>query len=651
MRKLIDLFRHSFSAKVSFFAVLAAAVVFFGALVYVSRYARRSVWDEATKRASQVLENCELRLVRILEDVESTADNVEWLVYRHLDSPDTLIEYTRTALQGNPDLIGCSISFEPYYLEGQEYFSAYSSRGSDNVIVSTQEGGEDYQYFYLDWYLMPKLLNQPVWTEPYCDWEYDDDFSLNTEMLISYSKPLTDAEGNFIGVVSMDLSPKWLSEQLSSIKPYPHSFCMLLSRGGTYLIHPDPERLFYQTIFTRNLISVDPLFEKLGHDMLDQKEGTQLVKITGVDSHAFYKPMKKTGWSLGIVCMEKDIFGNFDRLRIISAIILLLGLLAMFLASTKIIGKTMKPLKDLVAEAENIAEGDFGHEMPVLNRDDEIGTLSRSFSHMQSSLVSYIAELKETTATRERIDGELRIAHSIQMAMLPQVFPPFPEKKEIDLFASMTPAKEVGGDLYDYFLLGDILYFCIGDVSGKGIPASLFMATTRNLFRVVGKEAITPAEIARRLNETFSENNEQMMFVTAFIGALDLASGHLEFCNCGHNPPVLIPAARGKADAVPAFMDCIPNTPVGAIPGWEYQGQSVADLRGCTLFLYTDGLTEAENLFHEPFGDGRLLAELSSGSSASSEATVTRLRHAVAAHVGSAEPSDDLTILCLKLKK
>ena len=651
MRRIIDIFRKSFSARVSLYAVLAAAGVFLLALSYVSRYSRRSVWDEATKRASQVLENCELRLTRILEDVEAMADNVEWLVYRHLDSPDTLVEYTRTALQGNPDLVGCAISFEPYFFEGEEYFSAYSSRDENNVITTEQEGDEDYQYFYLDWYLMPKLLNQPVWTEPYCDWDYDDDFSLNTEMLISYSKPLTDAEGNFIGVVSMDLSPKWLSEQLSSIKPYPHSFCMLLSRGGTYLIHPDPERLFYQTIFTRNLLENDPLFEKLGHDMLDQKEGTQLVKITGQDSYAFYKPMKKTGWSLGIVCMEKDIFDHFDRLRIITLVILLLGLLAMFIASIKIIGGTMKPLKALVAEAENIAEGDFGHKLPELNRVDEIGTLSRSFSHMQSSLVSYIEELKETTATKERIDGELRIAHSIQMAMVPSVFPAFPERKELDLYACMNPAKEVGGDLYDYFLLDDKLYFCIGDVSGKGIPASLFMATTRNLFRVVGKEAVAPSEIARRLNATLSENNETLMFVTAFIGVLDLVSGRLEFCNCGHNPPVLIPKAGGKAaDTVPAFLDCIPNTPIGACPDCEFKGQEIEDLHGCTLFLYTDGLTEAENRAHEAFGDWRLLENLANYPRVNPEALVSRLRGAVASHVGSAEPSDDLTILCLELK-
>lgn len=644
MRKLQEIFRTSFPVRVSVWVVLTAAFIFLAAQLYVSYVSRKSVWNEAVQRATQVLENSELRLTRILDDVEQTADNVEWLVYRHLDSPDTLFEYTRNALQGNSDLIGCAIAFEPYFFDEQEFFSAYSSN-TDGVIETTQEGDEDYQYFYLDWYLMPKLLNQPCWTEPYCDWDYDDDYSLQTDMLISYSKPLTDANGDFIGVVSLDLSPKWLSEQLSSVKPYPHSACVLISRGGTYLIHPDSEKLFYQTIFTQNLLDSDLDFNKLGQDMLDQKEGFREIEINGKDSYAFYKPLKNTGWSLALLCLEKDIFGAFDRLRIIASLLALLGLLTLFFSNFKVIDRTMVPLKELAVEAGNIAEGDFGRPIPQTDREDEIGTLSRSFAHMQSSLVSYIDELKETTAKKERIEGELRIAHDIQMGMVPNVFPPFPERKELDLHALMTPAREVGGDLYDYLLLGDKLFFCIGDVSGKGIPASMFMATTRSMFRVMGKQGIPPSEVARRLNDTLSENNESMMFVTAFIGVLDLVTGRLDYCNCGHNPPALM-----SDGGTPVFLDCVPNTPLGAFNGWDFQGQVIDDLRGSLLFLYTDGLNEAENVDHVEFGMDRISSVLSGLSTANAVTVVESMQRAVAAHVGKAEQSDDLTMLCLRLK-
>ena len=134
-------------------------------------------------------------------------------------------------------------------------------------------------------------------------------------------------------------------------------------------------------------------------------------------------------------------------------------------------------------------------------------------------------ELTRTTANKVRIEGELQIARNIQMGMLPQVFPPFPERKDIDLYASMVPAREVGGDLYDYFIQGSRLYFCIGDVSGKGVPASLFMTVVQNLFRAAGQQGLLPAEIAHRINETLADRNEQLMFVTMFIGAIDLETG------------------------------------------------------------------------------------------------------------------------------
>ena len=645
MRKLFDSIRRSFSARLSLWVVAVTALIFLGVFFYLSYVARRSVRYEAINGAQRVLENTELRLTRILDDVESVADNIEWLTYRHLASPDTLFEYTRVALQGNQDLLGCSISFEPYFIEGEQYFSAYSSN-TDGVVTTTQEGNEDYQYFYLDWYLLPKLLNQPCWTEPYADWDNDDDENLQTDMMVSYCKPLTSADGTFIGAISLDLSLRWLSDQIAPIKPYPNSYCTLISRGGTFLVHPDPDKLFYQTVFTSSLEEPDWAMIDLGHSMQDWNDGLQEMMVNGVDSYVFYKPLKNTGWSLAIVCPEKDIFSRFDRLRRIISALVLLGLTLLFLACFRVISREVKPLKALAEEAGHISAGDFEHRLPLVNRSDEIGTLSRSFDDMQSSLVSYIEELKISTANRERIQGELRIAHSIQMAMVPNVFPPFPERDDLDIYAYMTPAKEVGGDLYDYFLLGDRLYFCIADVSGKGVPASIVMAMTRNLFHVYAKEDMTPAEIACHINDMLSEDNEQMMFVTAYIGMINLTTGSLDYCNCGHNRPVIV-----RASAAPAYFDCEANTVLGVCPGWEFKGQYVPDVRGRMLFLYTDGLNEAENLSHEQFGEERLLAEVTRNRGASAEEMVESMVQAVSAHVGEAEASDDLTILCIELRR
>ena len=643
MKKIIDTFRRSFSARLSLWVVLFAALVFLGAMGYFFTVARRFVREEAILRASQVVENSVLRLNNILEDVELSADNLEWLVYRHLDEPEMMMEYSRTTVQGNPVLSGCSISFEPDFFEGHHYYSAYSGY-IGGTLETEQEGDEDYQYFYLDWYLQPKLLNQPCWTEPYSDWEQDDAEDRQTQRMVSYCKPLTTQDG-FIGSISLDISLKWLSDNLSSVKPYPHSYSILISRGGTYLVHPDPDKLFYQTIFTEGLIEPRPVQDELGKSMLDLKDGYRRLEIDGIRSYVFFTPLKATGWSMAIVCPESDIFGRLNRLGWFITGIDLLGLLLLFLSCFRVIRKSMRPLSDLARQAEEIASGHFDTVLPENTQPDELGTLSRSFADMQSSLVTYMDELTRTTANKVRIEGELQIARNIQMGMIPQVFPPFPDRQDIDLYASMEPAREVGGDLYDYFIQGGRLYFCVADVSGKGVPASLFMTVVRNLFRAAGKQELLPAEIARRINEILSDGNEQLMFVTMFIGAIDLVTGRLDFCNCGHNPPVVLPHG-GK----PAFLPCQANTTIGILPDARFEGEYVDGFKGTPLFLYTDGLNEAENPAQELFGSDRLLAVLGEPYT-DAETVVKRMQAAISAHVAGADASDDLTMLCLEIKK
>ncbi len=643
MRRLLSLIRQSFSARLSLWVVLFAAMVFLAAQGYVALLARRSVRSEAVKGAEQVLENTMLRLNGIIEDVEIAADNLEWLVYRNIDSQDRLMEYTRSTVQGNSFLLGCSISLEPYTFKGIKYFSAYSNKTGDSV-TTIQEGSDDYQYFYMDWYILPKLLNQPCWTEPYSDWESDDAESMDTERTISYCKPLTDKDGTFIGTISLDISLDWLSSVISPVKPYKRAYSVIISRGGTYLVHPDPDKLFYQTVFTEAMTGSDPELVELGHAMLDWKEGTRELELGGKRCLVFFEPIKSTGWSAAIVCPDKDIFVGFNRLRRIGLLIALFGLMLMFLACFRVVGKTMRPLKDLADQAKNIADGHFNTVLPQNDRPDEIGVLSRSFANMRTSLVSYIDELTKTTAANTRIEGELQIARNIQRGMLPGVFPPFPERDDVDLYASMTPAKEVGGDLYDFFIQEGSLYYCIGDVSGKGVPASLIMAVTRNLFRVMGQQGLPPDEIAGRLNDLICEGNEQMMFVTMFIGRVNLETGLMDFCNCGHNPPVVI-SKKGKA----SFLESLPNTPLGVQPGFWYEEEIIKDVRGTTLFLYTDGLNEAENKEYEQFGNERLLAVLNEVSFPDAESAVKGMAEAVSKHVGKAEASDDLAMLCLKI--
>jgi serine phosphatase RsbU (regulator of sigma subunit) len=242
-------------------------------------------------------------------------------------------------------------------------------------------------------------------------------------------------------------------------------------------------------------------------------------------------------------------------------------------------------------------------------------------------------QLEDTTKAKERIESELRIAREIQKRMLPHVFP---RRRDVDIYAMMTPAKEVGGDLYAYALMDNQLYFCVGDVSGKGVPAALFMAEVTRMFRTLVDGHLQPQAIANRLNRALTEDNDQGMFVTMFIGLINLTTGHMEYCNAGHNPPLL----DGE------YMKMEPNAPIGLWPDVVFTGEEVADMHGKTLFVYTDGINEAENKNKEQFGDARLQALLRRNHG-DARSTSEAIHRAVEEFVGDAEPSDDLTKMCI----
>ena len=250
--------------------------------------------------------------------------------------------------------------------------------------------------------------------------------------------------------------------------------------------------------------------------------------------------------------------------------------------------------------------------------------------------------LEETTTAKERIESELRIARDIQMSMVPNVSP---DRDGLDLYATMTPAKEVGGDLYGYLLIGDDLYFCVGDVSGKGVPASLFMAQATRLFRTLAAQKMKPAEIATRMNDALTENNERGMFVTMFLGLVNLETGRLDFCNAGHNPPVIYDQVE-----LGSFIEMESNAPIGLWPDLEYVGETIESIKGKPLFVYTDGLNEAENPDQEQFGDERMLEFLHHAHFRDAEELVETLKAEVERFRDGADPNDDMTMLCLKVK-
>lgn len=631
--------RKKLSVRVSLWVVLFAAVIFLAALSFLFVQSRTAVRQEAISHATEILDKTSLRVTGILNRVEVASKMTEWLVNRHIDDPESMLLYSRSMLENNPDFSSCSIAFEPYYFkEYGRYFMAYTRYDADTLRTS-QGGSDAYQYFYMDWYLMPKLLDRATWTEPYMEL---DAASGHQEMVTSYSRPILNSKGDYVGTLNTGLSLNWLSQTISAVKPYPHSYSVMIGKGGTYFVHPDEKKLLKQTIFTPTMEKPDSALDSLGHAMQRGEEGMTELSVDGQHCYVFYKPLGVTGWSMAIVCPESDIFQGFTRLRTTALIIVAVGLLLMLFFFIRIITRELQPLRRLADEAETIASGQFQTQLPDFGRIDEIGQLSQSFGNMQHSLVNYINELKTTTAQKASLESELNVASSIQMSMLPSVFP---EREGLDMYASMSPAKEVGGDLYGYLLAENSLYFCVGDVSGKGVPASLFMAQVTRLFRTLAGQHLLPAEICRQLNDALSgEENQTDMFVTLFVGLVDLTTGHLSFCNAGHNPPVI-----GGGESGGEFLKMLSNFPVGVLPGLEFQGEEVESIKNRPLFIYTDGLNEAENRAHEQFGDDRLLDILRNTRFDSARQVVETLSECIEKHRDGADPNDDLTMMCLRV--
>lgn len=640
MKNPRDYIRTSLSRRLSIIIVMMATVFFLGSLGFLFVESRKAVRNEALNGAAQVLDNTVQRVNVLMQRVEIASDNFMWLPLRHLDVADSMFVYSRRILACNPDLNGCSIAFEPdFFPDKGHYFSAYTYN-DDGKFDTTQEGNPSYDYHYMDWYQAPKLLDEPVWVEPFVDFNPEDIYA--EEIIASYCRPMKDSKGHYVGTFSTDISMEWISKTISEVKPYPNSYCIMIGQSGTFFVHPDTTKLLRESIFTPTLEHPDTALTNLGHAMQRGETGVRKLVFEGKESYVFYKPLGITGWSVAMVCPESDIFGGYMRLYKIVIFIVIAGLILMRLAFSRIIKRELKPLNTLALQAETIASGQFDKTLPRDNRIDEIGKLTQSFSDMQHSLVNYISELKRTTAVKASIESELKVASDIQMGMIPRVFPPFPERQDIDLYASMTPAKVVGGDLYDYFLQNERLYFCVGDVSGKGIPAAMFMAITRDLFRIIAQQNRSPWEIATMMNNFLVKDNDQSMFVTMFIGMVDLPKGRLEYCNCGHNVPIL----DGK------FLEMgSTNQPLGLWECKAFEGEVIEDIRNRQLLVYTDGLNEAENERQERLGDDRLLEAMQGTEQLTSEEIIHRLKVVVSNHRAGAEPNDDLTLLCLSIRK
>ena len=586
-------------------------------------------------RAEYLINGMENKLETLLQVVKATTFNNRSELEANLDSPESVFNTLERELRVNRRLVGCFAAFEPDYFASQgRWFEAYAYYADSTCIEKRQLGSEKHDYFNGVWYqkgLSLGKLDDGYLTDPY------HDYSVGTSMYCSYVLPFHDSQGHKVGVYGVDLN---LDSIYLTIKRDEER----IKRLGFNEKDPnDINSFFIQIIDSKGKKIAGS--ENVDEDILQKivQNDSLLCESMKINGHTYYVSSRRithTGWTLIVAQHWKWVYLDGITLCFILLVFMIVGSIIIYFFMRRSIRRATKPLGYLSQSAQEVARGNFDTQLPSFKYDDEVTHLRDSFDTMQQSLKRYVEELKKSTAAKASIESELNVAQNIQMSMLPKTYPPYPDRNDIEIYGSLTPAKGVGGDLYDFFIRDEKLFFCIGDVSGKGVPASLVMAVTRTLFRNIAAHTAEPSHIVETMNMNISEGNDNNMFVTLFVGVLDLATGHLRYCNAGHDAPYI------QAEQLP----CDSNLPVGVMQKWTFSEQETMLDSHTMIFLYTDGLTEAENSDKELFGMERVTDVIKAhlNDSCSPQELIEDMTDAVHQFVCGTEQSDDLTMVAIK---
>jgi sigma-B regulation protein RsbU (phosphoserine phosphatase) len=580
-----------------------------------------------------------------LYGAQKIAENISYILEYSEFTEKELLGSLKNIVEKNDEIYGCGISFEPYFFDKTKYYYDHYFYKSDSVVKylnRDNQSKKEYDYFKWDWYTTPKKLNKGVWGEPY----YDE--GGGNILMVTYSEPFyktINGKREFCGVVACDVDLNWLEKFVTDIKIFETGYAFILSSKGVYIEHKNKDYIsLKKTIFSVANEFGNVKMKELGEKMISNQTGfvEYYSYILRKKCFVSYAPLKEAGWSIGIVIPEDELFSDLNTLTLKLFIMGFFGYILTLMLIITLASRITIPLRTLASVTNEIGEGDFNAKLPSISSTDEIGVLSRSFHSMQENLIKYIANLQETTAAKEKIEKELSIAREIQQSLLPHKFPCL---KQIDLYATLIPAKEVGGDLYDFFFIDEKhLCFAIGDVSGKGVPAALFMAVTRTLLRAKLSITMDPAKVFNAMNQDLCNEKESYMFVTFFLGIFNIETGLLEYCNAGHTPPLIHTAHKGFY----YFHTEAPHPPLGIMADVNYVGNRLKLLPEDLFFLYTDGVTEAMNIDYIQFSEEKLLDILVQNKNETLLNIVNNVKMAIELHASGAVQSDDIAMLIFK---
>ena len=647
-------YKHSFARKLTRRVMLVLFVMMGGLAYFTYKMTGVVVVNVCTYNFHSSMQSSGNIINGAMTDVMLAVNNNVFDIERNLGQPDRLQAIMERIVELNPRVRSCGISFiDSYYPQKGRVFCPYAAQRDSLQADIQAKGRTGKNYLEDEWFVEAVAADSAYWSKPFFD-SHD-----NKTPLVAYLHPIHDPQGRVVAILGADLSLDFMTlllHQQDSIfqdEIMPINITGLgmlqsyvLTRDGTYITHPDQRRILKANYYGHIRDDEKPgmaqkIIDALKNGEKSHDEDDKIVLVNRAETLLFHSPLEGTDWMLLVSVPAWSLFIIGIILGFLMLLLNIIVLMVTFFVCHFTIKHTANPLNQLSATADEIAGGQFDTPLPVIKSHDEIHLLRDSFENMQHSLTAYVEELKSTTALKASMESELKIAHDIQMSMLPKTYPAFPERHDIYIYGLVMPAKAVGGDLYDFFIRDEKLFFCIGDVSGKGVPASLVMAVTRSLFRNISAYTAAPDQIVLALNEALSSNNETGMFVTLFLGVLDLGSGQLCYTNAGHNVPLLITPVGINS------LTCDANIPAGVMPGWQFTVQELLLKPGDSVFLYTDGLNEAENNSHEQFEMERV-QQVASRTINQPQPLIEAMTDAVQLFVGDAEQSDDLTMLAIQ---
>jgi|GEM_PF-86419 len=544
------------------------------------------------------------------------------------------------------EIFGVCVALAPGFSPQEEWAdrAPYTFRMPDGTLGYRNleyENGKPSAYWEEAWFQLAAERKKPVWCPPY-EWE--------GILMVTFSCPLWTGEGEskrFAGVTTCDLTLEWIDEQLATLPDGPDDYALLMDKKGLYIAHPQKELVLRKTMFQVAEEKASATIQAFAQRMVSGESGVEehISFVTDQKSWVAYVPLHSAEWIFAAVLSQDAMRDRLTDLALQQAGIGIGGLLLLLGALAWVARTITVPVETLHRAARTLADGNLHAELPAPRGGDEIADLTRSFSFMRDHLIQQMDELAKTTAVRERMESELRIAHDIQMGLVPKELPAVASAWALDLCPVLEPAREVGGDFYDFFPIGENeLAFLVGDVSGKGVPAALHMAATRSLLRSFFKSESDPGKVLARINKELAPDNPSCMFVTLFCATLRLSDGLLRYSSAGHNPPLLV-----QPDGSTSFLKTPGAPPVGVLLSVDFPTEETVLPAGVVLLLYTDGVTEASTRTHDLYGEERLEnAATAAGKNATCQQVVTSVLSGIRFFVDGAPASDDITLLAIQ---